>query len=435
MKTSSARSPLERLEPGRAPSRPRGLQAREPSRFVSKSVRFISALFTLALVGMVVASGIGFAIYHQYEKPGPLTETKTIVIPKGEGRIAIAERLERAGIISNRWTFIGGHLLQSFLSDNSSTDLKAGEYELAAGASMRDVLDIVSDGRSILYKVTIPEGLTSLQIVERLRANSQLSGEIDVIPEEGTLMPDTYLVSKGTRRQEILERMQRAMSDTIAELWEKRQPDLPLRTPQEAVTLASIVEKETGHPEERDRVAAVFYNRLRKGMRLESDPTIVYGLVGGEGSLGRPITKDDIASQTPYNTYRINGLPPGPIANPGGASLQATVNPAKTNEIFFVADGTGGHTFTENYKDHKAAVRKWRDFEKERRASGDTGGQVSVVPGSDEEPPSETETATSPQSPLIMNAGPNPKVIQAPPSENSARVTDIPLPVRKPAIN
>ena len=305
-KTAAGRSPAERLEPGRAPSRPRGLETREPSRFVAGTVRLFSGLFTVALACMLSVSGLGLAVYHQYESPGPLEDTRTIVVPKGEGRIAIAERLEKEGIISNRWTFIGGHLMQSMFGAKKTPDLKAGEYEIKDHASMRQVMDTLAEGKSILYKVTVPEGLTSQQIVDRLKGEANLTGDISKIPAEGSLLPDTYQFSKGASRQEIVDRMQGELQRYLTRLWDKRQAELPLRSIEEAVTFASIVEKETGRPEERDRVAAVFYNRLKKGMRLQSDPTIIYGITGGQGTLGRGLTKAEIDTKTAYNTYQIN---------------------------------------------------------------------------------------------------------------------------------
>lgn len=431
-KTSGARSPNERLEPGRAPSRPRGLQAREPSRAVSGFVRFVSGLFTVTLVTMLVLGGLSLAVNHQYERPGPLETVRTVVIPKGEGRIAIAERLEKEGIITNRWTFIGGHLLQTVFGGRKSADLKAGEYEIKDHASMRQVMETLAQGKSILYKVTAPEGLTSQQIVERLKSEANLSGDVTSLPAEGTLLPNTYTFSKGTSRQEILERMQSDMKKALADLWETRQPNLPLRSIEDAVTFASIVEKETGRNDERDRVAAVFHNRLKKGMRLQSDPTIIYGIVGGQGTLGRSITKTDIETKTPYNTYTINGLPPGPICNPGRASLQAAVNPAKTNDLYFVADGTGGHAFSENYKDHTSAVQKWREAEKHAKAAatatsgkaadgmnGDADPDVVPIPSSPEPGNAATEAATEPASKATTKAAAETEEV-------------MPLPVRKP---
>lgn len=379
-RTTGARSPAERLEPGRAPRRPRGLDAREPSQVFSGFVRVISGVLTVALVSMLLIGGISFAIYDQYESPGPLNASRVVVIPKGEGRIAIAERLEKEGIISNRWTFVGGHLLQNWLGHKKNGDLKAGEYEIAEHASMRDVIEKLSEGKSILYKTTLPEGLTSEQIVERLKAEPSLSGEITNVPSEGTLLPDTYYFSKGTPRQEILERMQAGMQKAVDELWESRDPDLPIRSSAELITFASIVEKETGRTDERDRVAAVFYNRLKKGMRLQSDPTIIYGIVGGQGALGRGITKFDIETKSPYNTYQINGLPPGPICNPGKSTLAAALHPAKTSDLYFVADGTGGHAFSETLKDHNAAVQRWREVEKQRAKQADATSDAQDEP-------------------------------------------------------
>lgn len=431
-RTAGARSPAERLEPGRAPGRPRGLQAREPSRALGGIVRAISGVLTVSLVVMVLVGGTAFAIFNNFESPGPLDAARTIVIPKGEGRIAIAERLEREGIITNRWTFVGGYLLQGFLGSRKTSELRAGEYEIKEHASMRDVIDTLSEGKSILYKATLPEGLTSEQIVERLKAEPNLSGEITTIPPEGTLLPDTYYFSKGAPRNEVLDRMRDGMEKAMAEIWEGRDPDLPIRSVEELVTFASIVEKETGRQDERDRVAAVFYNRLRKGMRLQSDPTIIYGIVGGHGVLGRGITKADIDTKSPYNTYQINGLPPGPICNPGKSALQAALHPAKTSDLYFVADGTGGHTFSETLKEHNSAVQKWRAVEKQTKAG---------KPGAADTDP-DNGTAPIPQS---VDGGPKTgpvttktqKSTKAAASADSSAAADsnganVPLPVRKP---
>ena len=414
-KTAAARSPAERLEPGRAPSRPRGLEAREPSRVISGFVRFFSGLLTVSLVGMLTLSGIGFAVYHQYEAPGPLDASRLIVVPKGEGRREIAERLEREGIITNRWTFIGGLLVQSMLSKKVQ-DLKAGEFEIAAHASMREVTETISSGKSIMYKVTVPEGLTSKQIIERLKGEENLTGEITIAPGEGTLLPDTYQFSKGTSRQEIIDTMQAAMERMTAKLWEARSPDLPLRSLEEAITFASIVEKETGQADERERVAAVFYNRLKKGMRLQSDPTIIYGITAGSGALGRGITKADIETKTAYNTYQINGLPPGPIANPGKAALHATFKPAKTNDLYFVADGTGGHAFSETLKDHNSAVQKWRQVEKKAKADAANAVEGDLQPNPDVTPiPEQAEPppAAKPAKAAVQQKSPDAKAAGA----------------------
>ncbi len=414
-------------------------------------MRVISGVLTIALVGMLFVGGAAFAIFNQYESPGPLTAPRTIVIPKGEGRIAIAERLEKEGIITNRWTFVGGHLLQAFLGGKKSSELKAGEYELKEHASMREVMETLAEGKSILYKTTLPEGLTSEQIVERLKAEPSLSGEISSVPAEGTLLPDTYYFSKGASRKEILDRMQAEMQKAIATLWQNRDGDLPLRSIEELVTFASIVEKETGRPDERDRVAAVFYNRLKKGMRLQSDPTIIYGIVGGQGALGRSITKADIDAKSPYNTYQINGLPPGPICNPGRSALEASLHPAKTADLYFVADGTGGHTFSETLKEHNSAVQKWRGVEKQAKTkqgandpSADTDPDAAPIPsGANAAPAKAGAKPTKPSkaakaAPAGNGAGAGddsgPATGQSAPAAavSPASASDIPLPVRKP---
>jgi UPF0755 protein len=217
----------------------------------------------------------------------------------------------------------------------------------------------------VQHAVTFAEGLTSAQIVQRLTENTELTGSVREIPPEGTLLPETYHFTRGATREQILQRMQQSHRRAVREIWERRAPDLPIQTPEQLVVLASIIEKETGKPEERTRVAAVFANRLRQKMKLQSDPTIIYGLVGGKGSLGRPIMRREIEQPTPYNTYVIDGLPPGPIANPGRASLEAAARPARTKELFFVADGSGGHTFAETYEQHQKNVARLRAHERD----------------------------------------------------------------------
>ena len=222
------------------------------------------------------------------------------------------------------------------------------------------MVDTIIEGKVVQHAFTVAEGLTSEQIVQRLLENDVLTGNIREIPREGTLLPETYRFTRGTTREQMIQRMQQAQRRAVQEIWERRMPDLPIRTPEQLVVLASIIEKETGKPEERTRVAAVFVNRLKQKMKLQSDPTIIYGLVGGKGSLGRPIQRSEIEQPTPYNTYVIDGLPPGPIANPGRASLEAAANPARTKELFFVADGTGGHAFADNYEQHQKNVARLR---------------------------------------------------------------------------
>jgi UPF0755 protein len=246
----------------------------------------------------------------------------------------------------------------------ASSDLKPGEYSFQKNASLRDVIATIVEGKVVQHAVTIPEGLTSEQIVARLSDNDIFAGSVREIPREGTLLPETYKFPRGTTRDQVVQRMQQTQKRVLAEIWERRNPDIPVKSPEQLITLASIVEKETGRADERSRVAAVFTNRLRQKIKLQSDPTIIYGLVGGRGTLGRPIKRSEITAPSPYNTYVIEGLPPGPISNPGRASLEATANPARTRDLFFVADGTGGHTFTETYDAHQKNVAKLRAMEK-----------------------------------------------------------------------
>jgi UPF0755 protein len=274
----------------------------------------------------------------------------------------IADILSREGVIDQSWLFIGGVLVLK-----AREDLKAGEYEFKAHSSMRDVVATIVEGKVVAHQVSLPEGLTSQQMVARLLQDDILAGDIKEIPREGSLLPDTYNFARGVTREQMIQRMQQAQQRLLREVWDHRSPDLPLKTPEQLVVLASVVEKETGKPDERSRVAAVFVNRLKQKMRLQSDPTIIYGLVGGKGTLGRPIMKSEIEQPTPYNTYVIDGLPPGPIANPGRASLEAAANPARTRELYFVADGTGGHVFAETYEQHQRNVTRLRSIESDQK--------------------------------------------------------------------
>src|SRR5213076_1353231 len=281
---------------------------------------------------------------------------RIVNIPARSKTREIAETLQREGVIDiNPWVFMG-----AAFALKASSELKPGEYAFQKNASLRDVIGTIVEGKVVQHAVTIAEGLTSEQIVARLSDNDIFAGSVKEIPREGTLLPETYKFPRGTTREQVIQRMQQAQKRVLAEIWERRSPDLPIRSPDQLVTLASIVEKETGKADERSRVAAVFVNRLRQRIKLQSDPTIIYGLVGGKGTLGRPIMRSEIEQPTPYNTYVVEGLPPGPIANPGRASLEATANPARTKEIFFVADGTGGHAFAESLAQHQQNVAKLR---------------------------------------------------------------------------
>jgi UPF0755 protein len=352
----SPRSPRAALEPEQVPPPPkRSDRARNPFVVVG------NAIITLLIILMI---GAGTAYYYGrqiLESPGPLQEDKVVNIPARAGKRDIAEVLQREGVINvNPWYFIGG-----VLALKASQDLKPGEYQFQKNASLRDVIGTIVEGKVVQHAVTIPEGLTSEQIVARLSDNDIFTGSVREIPREGTLLPETYKFPRGTPREQVIQRMQQAQKRVLAEIWERRNPDVPLRSPDQLITLASIVEKETGKADERSRVAAVYVNRLRQKMKLQSDPTIIYGLVGGKGTLGRPIKRSEITQPSPYNTYVIEGLPPGPIANPGRASLEAAANPARTRDLFFVADGSGGHAFTETYDQHQKNVAKLRSMEKQ----------------------------------------------------------------------
>ncbi len=353
------RSPSETLEPMRAAEPP--IIHRKKREYHQTLVFMSGTLTTLVLLLIGVSAAIGFAKYI-YDAEGPLQHSDIIVIPKGEGVSAIADRLERRKMILDKRLFKAA--VMYFGVQNK---LKAGEYEIPKEASMRQVLDHLLEGKSIMHSLPFPEGLTSQQLVERLNAHPTLTGEVLEVPAEGSILPDTYRFARGTDRQDLIKRMQSAQNRFIDGLWDQRNPDLPIKTKQEALILASIVEKETGVAGERAHIAGVFVNRLRKGMRLQSDPTIIYGLVGGVGKLGRGIKRSEINKKTPYNTYQIDGLPPTPIANPGRAAIEAVLNPKPSEDLYFVADGTGGHVFAKTLRDHERNVRKWRQIERQRK--------------------------------------------------------------------
>src|SRR3984893_1855245 len=351
------RSPRAALEPERVPEPKRpSARARHPVVVAG------SALFTLVLLA-ALAAGLALTVGKQrFEATGPLAQDKIVNIPRGAGVRDIADILQREGVIDQPWVFIGGVWVRK-----ARDELKYGEYLFPKQASLTDVINVITDGKVIQHQITIAEGLTSEQIVARLMEDEVLTGNIKEIPQEGSLLPETYNFSRGMSREQMLQRMQHEHRRLVQEAWERRSPDLPIETPDQLVTLASIIEKETGKPEERRRIAAVFINRLKQKMRLQSDPTIVYGIVGGKGTLGRPITRSDIELKTRYNTYVIDGLPPGPIANPGKAALEAAASPWRTKELFFVADGTGGHTFSESLDQHQKGVARLRQIEAQQQ--------------------------------------------------------------------
>ena len=350
------RSPRQALEPAEAPPPPkRSRQARHS----------IVVVFNFFITAMVLGAIGAFAVIHfgktSLQEAGPLDTTRTVVVREGSSVARIAQQLESAGVIDSELMF-----RIAARAYGVSSELKAGEYAFNPGTSMYDVMRTIESGKGISHKVTFPEGWTTHQIFERLAENEILTGELpDELPPEGSLLPDTYPFQRGTSRGELVEQMRQARQRTVQEIWESRIDGLPVSSPEEMVVLASIVEKETGKADERPLVASVFINRLNRGMKLQSDPTIIYGLFGGEGKpADRPIYKSDIDKPTPYNTYVIEGLPPGPIANPGRAALEAVANPSRTNNLYFVADGTGGHVFAVTLEEHNENVRRWRAIEK-----------------------------------------------------------------------
>ncbi|MEM9725035.1 MAG: endolytic transglycosylase MltG [Pseudomonadota bacterium] len=309
-------------------------------------------LIVLALLGAAAFEGLRQGVY---EAEGPLRDAAIVEVPVGASVARIAERLEERGVISSAMAFETAARLRG-----DAGRIKAGDYEIEAAASLRAVLDALVEGRAVEHRITIAEGLTTAEALALVEASPVLTGEITEKPREGALAPDTYFVRRGETRQAVVERMAAAQARILAEAWAGREEGLPITSPVEALILASIIEKETGVPSERREVASVFINRLRKGMRLETDPTVIYGITRGAGPLGRRLTRADVRAPTDYNTYTISGLPPTPIANPGRASIEAALDPAETDYLFFVADGTGGHAFAKTYDGHRRNVAVWR---------------------------------------------------------------------------
>ncbi|WP_342166044.1 endolytic transglycosylase MltG [Methylobacterium sp. SD21] len=356
----SPRSPSEAIKPIAAPPPPE-----RPERERGSFIGLVSGLLTFA-VAAALAAMVTLTIYQRnVQEPGPLAADKVVVIPRSSGTTEIAETLAKEGVIQHTGLF------EFAARFSGRPPLRAGEYLFKAHASIGETLDTLATGRQVQHAITFPEGLTSEQIVARLNENDVLSGEIGEVPPEGSLLPDTYKFERGATRQQIVNLMKAKQREVLNQIWQRRSADVPVKTPAELVTLASIVEKETGRADERPRVAAVFANRLNRRMKLQSDPTIVYGLVGGRGTLGRGILRSEIDRATPYNTYVIEGLPPGPIANPGKAALEAAANPSRTRDLFFVADGTGGHAFAESLDAHQRNVARWRAVEKSRQSPPD----------------------------------------------------------------
>jgi UPF0755 protein len=368
-KPIAPRSPRAALQPDNIPAPSRGAPRKPRNPIVIAGNALLTAVFVAAIsVGVAVMIG-----KQRFDLPGPLAEDKIVNIPRG-GIRDTADLLMREGVIDQPYLFMAAAYIYK-----TREDLKSGEYQFTKNASMREVLETVVEGKVVQHMLTLAEGLTSDQIVRRLLETEVLIGNIRDIPREGTLLPESYRFTRGTTREQMIQRLQQAQRRAVQEIWERRMPDLPIRSPEQLVVLASIIEKETGKPEERTRVAAVFVNRLKQRMKLQSDPTIIYGLVGGKGSLGRPIQRNEIEQPTPYNTYVIDGLPPGPITNPGRSALEAAANPARTRELYFVADGAGGHAFAETYEQHQRNVARLRAIEAQANQRGGLRPAVPAV--------------------------------------------------------
>lgn len=325
-------------------------------------MRPLKIVAVLILILALAAAGLAWEGHRRFTAPGPLAEPATVVIPKGAGLDAVVRRLQEAGVVADRLVFsLGVRLRQA--------PLKAGEYTFPARISAEEAVRLLAEGRTVVHKLTVAEGLTRRVVFDVVRQADFLAGEITIKPAEGMLLPETWHLSRDDVRDEVVGRMEKAMRQSLDALWASRAAGLPLKTKEEALVLASIVERETGIAAERPRVAAVFVNRLRRGMRLQSDPTVIYGLSDGWGVLERSLTRGDLAAAHPWNTYVIDGLPPTPIANPGRAALEATLHPAATDDLYFVADGTGGHVFARSLDEHNANVAKWRKVERDRKAA------------------------------------------------------------------
>ncbi|MEO8667342.1 MAG: endolytic transglycosylase MltG [Bauldia sp.] len=397
------KSPTEALQPESVPPPPaRSRAVRHPL------VVFLNFVLTLVVIAIVGAGAAIFVGKMQFDRPGVSDQERTVTVENGSTVSGIADVLQKNGVITNKLLFV----IAAWLSRQDSA-FKAGDYLIPAHASMREIMEAMVSGKgSKPYQITIAEGLTSTQVIACMMADTMLVdgntaglnqsqvgkcraaaanliGDISEIPPEGSILPDTYNFSRGDTRENVLNRMRRERDKAITDIWSRRASDLPIKTIDDLAVLASIVEKETSLADERSRVASVFINRLKLNMKLQSDPTVIFGLFGSKGKPpGFALKRSDLSSQNPFNTYMIAGLPPSPIANPGRASLEAVANPSRTRDLFFVADGTGGHVFAETYEDHLKNVARWREIREERTkaaASGDTAGE-SATPGDDATP-------------------------------------------------
>lgn len=319
------------------------------------AISFIASLFFISLIAG------GMWVVHMINAPAPFDVQKEIIVTPGSSGGTVTDQLARQNIIEQPKIF---YLLLRF----GHVQIKAGEYAIPPHSSLKEIVTLLQDGKTIQRSFTLAEGLTVKQALILMQQNEFLTGDVKTPPKEGSLLPDTYQFTRGDTRDALIARMEESQKKLLNNLWEKRDASLPLKTPEEAVILASIVEKETGKSEERAKIAGLFYNRLKIGMALQTDPTVVYAITDGLGHMGgKALLHKDLETDSPYNTYRVVGLPPGPIANPGRASLEAVFAPEKHDYLFFVADGTGGHVFSETLAGHNANVTEWRKIKKEKQ--------------------------------------------------------------------
>ncbi|MFY0614836.1 MAG: endolytic transglycosylase MltG [Hyphomicrobiaceae bacterium] len=385
--------------------------------------RFLSGILTLGFVVMISVAGVVAWFHQSVHAPGPLQETRSVIIPAGDSSRMIAERLEKQGVISGQSVFLAQVMSQNAIarfSGRPGRHMKAGEYEIESGASIRDVIDKLTEGRSLLYSVTMPEGLTSYEIVRRLLKDDNLSGAVSQVPAEGSLLPETFRVPRNTPRQQVLTLLAKEQTKFLNAKWEGRAPDLPLRNQAEALVLASLVEKESGPNDDPAKIAGVFINRLRRRIRLQSDPTILYGKHGPKVAWGAKIFRSDINRKTAYNTYQIDGLPPTPICNPGRRAIEAVLQPAETKDLYFVADGRGGHIFSATLKDHERAVKNWRKIERGIRASEANRAKQQKA------------AASGNVAPTLLNTKSGSSSVTVASGTDNVAASIVPLPVKRP---
>jgi UPF0755 protein len=329
--------------------------------------RLFLTLLLIAVLALAAAAAGAWWGYKQFTAPGPLAADTTVIVPRGSSIATIAGLLADAGVIDDRFLFrLGVRLF------GRQKPLRAGEYLFAAGISPQGAMQQMIEGRQIQHRLTIAEGLTNRETLELVAAAPGLSGgtpNLAGLGPEGVLLPETYFFVLGDSRADLVTRMKASMEQALAELWPARAGGLPFKDAKEALILASIVEKETGLPEERPHVAAVFLNRLAKGMALQSDPTVIYAITQGRSKLDRALTINDLEIDSPFNTYLMPGLPPAPIANPGRAAIEAVLHPAQSDDLYFVADGTGGHVFAKTLAEHNKNVAAWRKIQAQKRTA------------------------------------------------------------------